>query len=130
MTEREREDLLDLLSDLQHDLGKYVRLPLAMLPRDAGTAELRAALEEALLRTRRSPSGVRSAEALWESFCAEAGERLSAFAAMPALAAAVERALGWRAALADDGPLDRAALEADLEGVGRAIRALLVEVQR
>lgn len=38
------DETMDALLDLSHDLGKYLRLPLALLPVDAGPAEVREAL--------------------------------------------------------------------------------------
>jgi len=125
----QREDLLDLLSDLQHDLGKYLRLPLSLLPRDADCAAVRAALETALLRTRRGPGGTRNAQEIWEAFLQEAGGRFCGFAAFAVLEGAVSRALGWRRALEGDALLDRASVEADLGAVATAIRAILEEVE-
>lgn len=125
----QREELLDLLSDLQHDLGKYLRLPLSLLPRDADAAAVRTALETALLKTRRGPAGARAAQEIWEAFLEEARGRLSSFAAFAPLEGAVSRALGWRRALEGGPAIDRAAVEADLGAVSAAIRALIEEVQ-
>ena len=38
------EAQLDLLFDLLHDLGKYIRMPLSLLPDSAGEQEVRNAL--------------------------------------------------------------------------------------
>ncbi|HKU38874.1 MAG TPA: hypothetical protein VJR89_12025, partial [Polyangiales bacterium] len=59
--------LRELLEDLRHDLVKYVRLPLRMLPPDADAAALRGALECALLRTRESRTVTQSARELWRA---------------------------------------------------------------
>lgn len=119
-------ELADLLADLAHDLGKYLRLPLAWLPAEADEEAVRAAAREALLETRRRGAEVTPASALWEGFLRDAGENLNEFAGWPDLVVVVERALTWVDRL--DGPLDRAALAADLGAVAPAIRALLDEV--
>lgn len=121
----DRMDLEDALAELAHDLGKYVRLPLAWLPADASDAEVRAAAERALFETRRAGDQVTAAATLWADFRAEVGDALAAFASWPALCHAVEVALGWSARL--DG-LDRAQITADLSAVAPAIRRLLDEV--
>ncbi|MCA9539880.1 MAG: hypothetical protein KC620_13375 [Myxococcales bacterium] len=123
---RDPQDLQDALDDLQHDLGKYIRLPLTMLPADADADAVRAAATTALLRTRRGADGPVSAEQLWLRFCDEADGALDALQGWARLTAAVDRALAWRAAL--DGRLDRAVLTADLSAVGDAIRALRAEL--
>lgn len=123
------EDALDRVLDLQHDLGKYLRLPLRMLPRAAGPAELRVAVHEALLETRRGPAGVRSARALWEAFVAESAA-LMARPAFAALAAAMEVALAWEAALAQPAAaLPRARIDEDFAAVQAAIAALRDDVE-
>lgn len=122
------DDTVDLLADLAHDLGKYLRLPLAWLPAEADEAAVREAAREALLETRRRGGEVTPASALWASFLGEVGENLNHFNGWPALVATVERALSWADRL--EGPLDRAALTADLAAVAPAIRALLDAVDR
>ena len=120
---------LDALMDLSHDLGKYLRLPLAMLPEDASPAEICVALETALLRTRVGPQGVRAAREIWLEIRAELAEPLAGNTGFEALESAVERALAWERALGGGG-IDRAALSADFEDVTLCIRALIEEVSR
>lgn len=119
------DDLVDALMDLQHDLGKYVWLPLAMLPADAGPAAVRAAAADALLRTRRGPGGVTSAAEIWAAFTEEVGEALDDAPGFEAVRATVARALAHveRIEVADPAILRR-----DLQAVGPAIRAALREV--
>lgn len=124
-----RDDVLDALLDLKHDLGKYVRLPVAMLPDHASDAELLEALETSLLRTRSGPGGVRSAEDLWSEFADEVGDALDGYESARGLREAVGRALAWRDALGQAGRVvDRLAVEADLGAVGEAIQRLIEEV--
>lgn len=120
------ESLREILDDVQHDLGKHLLLPLRLLPADADADALRRAAGTALLRTRRGPGGAVSAAALWAGFADELAAllgRAPADAGPPwdGLAAAVDRALAWAGRL--DGPIDRAALIADLAAVGEATRA-------
>jgi hypothetical protein len=125
------DDVTDALLDLSHDLGKYLRLPLAMLPVDAGPAEVRGALETALRRTRVGPSGVRPAREIWEGLRAEIAGPLAGSPGFQELEAAVEQALAWERAL-DGGRegIDRAAVAADFEAVAERIRDLIGEVTR
>jgi hypothetical protein len=124
----QREELEDLLLDLQHDLGKYIRLPLSFLPAEAATDEVRAALCTALVETRRSPRGVRSARAIWDAFAGEAREHLTSSPAYAALVQTVERALAWERALGGDDDIDRPRLERELGAVTPAIRAVIEEL--
>lgn len=118
--------LPDLLLDLAHDLGKYLRMPLAFLPRDAPPHEVHAAVRKALLETRPGPKPART---VWESFLAEAGP-LPRNAAMTAMTRAVERALRWETqAKAPAATLDRDAVEADFNAVGKAIRTALAATE-
>jgi hypothetical protein len=124
MVSNRRDDLLDALADLQHDLGKHAPLPLRMLPADADDRAVRAAARDALRRTRRGPNGVTDAATLWDDFRVEVGP-LPAGPAADALREAVARALAWDARLDAPAPLDRAALTADLAALSPAIRALM-----
>jgi hypothetical protein len=124
-----REATLEGLLDLKHDLGKYLVLPLSLLPKGATDMELRAALASALRATRKDRSGVHGARSLWQRFEAELPAALANARALPPLRAAVERALGWEHALDAAAPLERAAVERDLRAVQAAIAALIDEVQ-
>ena len=122
--------LQDMLADLQHDLGKYMRLPVGMLPAQADQAQLRAALGEALQRTRRGPDGVTSARTLWAAFEAELAKALGD-EQLRGLRAAVETALSWESELAEGAaPIDRASLWRDLCAVGDAIEQLSDQLER
>jgi hypothetical protein len=125
------DDAVDALMDLSHDLGKYLRLPLAMLPPDAGPAAVRGAVETALRRTRVGPSGIRAAREIWEGLREEIAGPLAGNPGFQELEEAVERALAWEAAL-DGGreDLDRAAVAADFEAVAERIRDLIGEITR
>ena len=52
------DDMLDALYDLKHDLGKYIRMPVAMLPADAPVQELREALHAAIFATRNTATDI------------------------------------------------------------------------
>jgi hypothetical protein len=119
------DDLLDALLDLQHDLGKYLRLPLAWLPPDAHESEVMAATVKALTCTREGPGGVRPASTIWADFRTEVGDALTAFRGWAVLTAAVARALAWRDNLSS--PLPRERVLADFTAVGVAISALIEE---
>jgi hypothetical protein len=55
----------DQITDLVHDLGKYVHLSARMLAPDATLGDRWSALREDLLETRRGPSGVQTAAAVY-----------------------------------------------------------------
>ena len=122
--------VIDLLEDLEHDLGKYIRLPLAMLPRDASNADIRVAVERALLQTRRTHTSTQSASEIWSKFQRAAGPQLRDRPGYRVLIEAIERALAWAVELDREpsAPIDRPRLERDLGAVGQAIRAAIREV--
>jgi hypothetical protein len=121
-----REEMLDVLMDLKHDLGKYIRMPLAMLPAGAGDEEVTDAVRRGLLETRRGPAGVRSARGLWDEFTVEAKGALGNRAGWQRLESAVFTALTWEERLA--GPLPRLEVDRDLASVGASIQALIEEL--
>ena len=115
-------ELLDLLLDLKHDLGKYLQLPVAMLPPDAGPQALREALEDALSRTRRRGDRVQGAAEIWENFRCE----LAPWGDAPwygRIEGAVEAALALRDA--SSGERGRQEILRVLGGVSREIDFVL-----
>jgi len=125
---RAQSDIVDAILDVKHDLGKYIRMPIAMLPDDATDSALKEALLQALQRTRTGPKGPRSARSIWEGFAAEVGTALGKEPAFGAAAEAVERALAWEARAAGTAPIERRSVEADFAAVGARIQELLNEV--
>ncbi|MGK0357920.1 MAG: hypothetical protein ACI9U2_000203 [Bradymonadia bacterium] len=122
----QRMDLEDALAELVHDLGKYLRLPLAWLPADASADDVRAAAEQALLATRRAGAETIAAASIWAAFTEEVGDSLTQYPGWTTLTQAVEGAFAWADRL--DGPIDRAAVTADMSAVSPAIRSLLQAV--
>jgi hypothetical protein len=121
MTPREVADRL------RHDLGKAIVLSRRWLADGASEAELRAALRDDLLRTRRGPDGVVSAFEVW---AARRGEVLVVFPdhdAVRVIDAAMEALSAERATLDGAGPvaadvLARVAERTDaVEGACRAL---------
>lgn len=127
---KNRDDLLDLLADLQHNLGKYIRLPLSMIEEGASEEQYRTALKSALLQTRKGPSGVLTARQLWEEFVEEAAPQLRDMAEFKALVTAVKHALNWEIYI-DPGspPMPVSDIQDDLAAVSDAIRHLLEGVK-
>ena len=130
MSPAEREQLIDLVLELQHDLGKYLRLPVAMLPAESGPEDLRAAVVEAVYRTRRGPRGERGAQEIWHDLGAESAGGLDAFGAWERVGRAVEQALGLGAQARSGAPLpSREDALAQLSEVASASAELLAEVR-
>jgi hypothetical protein len=123
---------LELLLDLKHDLGKYMLLPLAFLPRDADAAAVRAALARGLLRTRsrRTVGGeeTQSAREIWQASLPALRAGTLPQPALVELEGAMERALAWERVLHDDVAFDRVAVERDLLIVQRAFAELLQDM--
>ncbi len=119
------EDLEDALDDLAHDLGKYIHLPLSLLPNEATDSEFRAAAVKALLETRRGPSGTQSAQTIWSQFRDEVGNELEGKPGWTGVVQAVDHALAWASKIRVTAhELDRAELMNDLTAVTPAIRTL------
>jgi hypothetical protein len=111
--------LLEALDDLAHDLGRHIRLPLALLPIDAPAADVEAAVERAIRRTRTGPRGVVGADELLSDFLED----------VPALRRAdcepLVTAVAQACDLARTRPLpDRERLRTTFEAVATAIAAL------
>ena len=125
-----REELLDLLADLQHNLGKYIRLPMAMLGEGAGEEAYREALRCALLETRKGPSGVLSAQQIWDDFVKKAGGRLRGLSEFKVMVSAVKRALESEMYI-DPGspPMPMADIQEDFAAISDAIRHLMEGVE-
>jgi hypothetical protein len=123
-----RDDLLDMLLDLKHDLGKYIALPLSLLKKDADPGEVRKALEVALRQTRKGPKGVKSARDIWNTFLDEAQIPLSGYRAFPPLKKSVMVALSWESVLKGKSIIPRESVERDLRAVKTAIQGLINEV--
>lgn len=122
------DDLLDALADLQHDLGKYILLPISMLPADATDADVRDALRIALRETRTGPGGSRSAAEIWRGFLAEVGRGLEEIPAWTDLTRAVDQALAWEPGI-DGMVLDRRAIQKDLHAVSQITRRITEQLQ-
>lgn len=127
LTASQKEELLDSLSELKHDLGKYLFLPLGMLPRDADDSSVREAIRVALFETLKSADRCKSAAELWSEFLAEFQIIVEALEPFESLQNAVSDAFAWTTKLG--APVDRARVESDFRAVGQAIGALLHAVQ-
>jgi hypothetical protein len=124
-----KEALSESLFDLKHDLGKYIRLPVSMLPKDASWDEVVIQAERGVLHTRKGPAGEIAAVALFENFASEWGERLAAVDEYWG----VERAVSDAHALLDrirrnEPGLSRGEVEQTLGAVSSAIQLLMEEV--
>jgi hypothetical protein len=129
MNQSEREEVLDLLLELGHELGKYLRMPLAFLPATASPEELCETVRRTLTQTRDGPRGRRSARQLWTTFVHEAGGRLDSLETFQELEAAVGRALAWEGLQVREGTLSRVQIEADFGAISPAIRAVIQDIE-
>ena len=114
--------LIEALEDLAHDLGRHIRLPLALLPIDAPTTAVRDALERALYRTRCGPGGVWSADGLLAEFAAALPPILRD--ELGPLSHAVAQAEHLLDEPIDSTPLAREAIRRRVEAVPEAIAEL------
>jgi hypothetical protein len=124
------EELEDVLDTLCHDLGKYLLMPISMLPRDAGPDALRAALCRALHETRRGPGGVETAREIYEAGHAQLRALGATDAQLAPLRAAMQRALACEAWLSDPArEPSREVLLTELGAVRDALTALYLEAR-
>lgn len=124
-----KEALEESLYDLKHDLGKYVRLPVSMLPKDAPWAEVVAQVDRAVLQTRNGPAGALSAAMLFDRFHEEWGAQLADLPSYAALRASVASACALpKQILQNESGLTREGVEAVLFEVSQSIQRLMDEV--
>ncbi len=124
-----KEELVDILTDLLHDLGKYIYMPLAMLPPDASDTEFMEALGKALYETRGTTTRTRSAREIWKMFLMDEDGRLEGRAGFAQLHETVGRALAWEDFLRPGKPsIPRHRVEHDLAQISVAIRTLIKEL--
>jgi len=111
--------VLEVLDDLAHDLGRHIRLPLALLPIGAPPTEVAAAALRAVQRTRTGPRGVFGAGDLLADFlkAVPAKHRGDCAALEDAVAQAVELATM-------SPPVERERLRVAFESVAAEIAAL------
>ncbi len=130
MTEDAREMVVNQLYDLQHDLAKYIRMPLTFLPSHATDTDLRDALRRALQETYRRGSEIVAADSLWREFLAELPLWVRQLESFARLESAVTRALAWEHSVDDhDSPLDRREVLGDFGAISAAIDLLIVDVE-
>jgi hypothetical protein len=120
-----REELVDILVDLKHDLGKYLRLPLALLPLQADQQQLRLALQTALFATRKDRESTRSARSIWDTFVAEVEPEWLLQDEAVHLRQCVEHALDWELRLQSNHEIERGLAQTDFDSVTNAIQHAL-----
>jgi hypothetical protein len=123
------DDILELLDDLLHDLGKYIALPITMLPEKASQTDLRNAIFFAVRETRTSPLGTQTAQEIWQTFCDDSGNQLVNLPGWHTLTRAVEVACAWADRVGQEAyEINRINLTNDMRAVSAAIRALQDEM--
>lgn len=84
---------IECIDDLRHDLAKYLRQPLAYLPKDAPQEAVESAIDRALLETRRGPQGARPAAEIWHELQSKLSAEFRATREFNTLQLRVESAL-------------------------------------
>jgi hypothetical protein len=123
-----KEEKLEALDSLRHDLGKYLRMPIAFLPSESSAKEVREALVMALHQTKSQGGRYESAREIWEAFVAKNAQNLEEIQEYLVLVDVVERAFRWERALEDEELLDQSAITRDLGEVYSQITRLIGEV--
>ncbi|MEL6543612.1 MAG: hypothetical protein AAFQ82_03240 [Myxococcota bacterium] len=125
-----KEALVNELYDLQHDLAKYIRMPLTFLPSHATDSELRDAMRRALRETYRRGDEVVPAHRLWREFVHETPASIRRLESFSTLERAVTRALAWEHSIDQhDQPIDRSSVLTDFAAITASIDLLIVDVE-
>ena len=126
-----RDDFLDALYDLKHNLGKYIRLPVAMLEQNAKQDDLKDALCIALTKTREHSGVTRGAREIWGEFVDEWRGFAHSTVGFFQLESCFERVMEWEKTLEADSlvTLEKGILDRDLSLVGEKIQSLIDEVE-
>jgi hypothetical protein len=99
----QKDELIDILLDLKHDLGKYLFLHLSHLTVDSPPDMVKDALKTALFETRKVGGRVQTAREIWDRYRSEIDALDYAFSSYELLRAAIAEALEMRRFLdADD----------------------------
>ena len=123
-------ELLDSLYDLQHDLGKHIRLPVALLPEDAEPSAVRQAIGAALRRTGQHQGKPKGAKIIWREFCAQHATQLEMYSTWSGLVEAVSTAIAWEDALDQtERDIPRETVLRDFTSLARAIDRMIDEVE-
>ena len=129
MANHARVELIEHIEDLEHDLGKYLLLPLAMLPHDASSKMVVDAALQGLLRTRSHNGQSQTALELFEQFQRVFEAQCEPLSHWQSLVEAMKVAWAWHKKLQDgEVVVARKAIESDFRAVGQAIRRLKAEV--
>lgn len=122
--------VVDRLHDLQHDLAKYIRMPLTFLPSHSTAYDLRDALHRALRETYRRGDRVIRADELWGECVEWLPAPVKQLESFRRLEHTVKRALAWERAIDDPAAaLERSVLLADFSAIGAAIDLLIMDVE-
>jgi hypothetical protein len=128
--EARKDKLLEDLSDLEHDLGKYIVLPISFLPKDAGKDEILDAVRRALTQTQVKAARTLSAKAIWDGFQKKWSILNGRSESYKSLCSAVDRALGLKEEL-DLGRerIERGNVQRILGNVREQIEIVIEEVE-
>jgi hypothetical protein len=123
------DELLDILLDLEHDLIKYLRLPLSLVQVTDSPEIIRETLRKALFETHKGMAGTRSARVIWMGFLDESRGAMDKFKAFGRLTQCANRMLAWEAMLLPDSPqINLDEVKEDVGCLAKAMTDLIAEV--
>ena len=122
-----KDELIDILLDLKHDLGKYLFLHLSHLTSDSPAETTLDALKVALFETRTVGGRVESAEAIWGRYRQEIDALNYAFAGYDRLIRCVEDALAMRG-FVDPAHATRAPHAGEVQQIARRVSETISDI--
>ena len=122
-----KDELIDILLDLKHDLGKYLFLHLSHLTADSPADATLEALKTALHDTRKVGGKPESAAAIWDRYRAEIDALNYSFDGYERLSQAVANALAM-ARFFDSSTSQRAPHVLEIQQTARKVSETIAEI--
>lgn len=126
-----KDELVEILMDLKHDLGKYMFLHLSHLTQDSPPDMVNEALHTALYETRTVSGVTQSAEQIWQRYKNELALLDYSFDGHARLISAVEAALSMQQFLSrsNERPIHVRQIQKIARQISETISQLILEVQ-
>ncbi len=122
------DNIVDLLYDLKHDLGKYIVLPVAMLPASSDSSAVKKALYNALYKTRVKGDESVSALQIWNGYKYKIKKQLSC-ELWSLLNGAVDKVLALDMVVSSESFVHRDTVLKELTGLSDTIFIIIKRVE-
>lgn len=122
-----KDELIDILMDLKHDLGKYIFLHLSHLTTDSPSDLIEDALHVALFKTRKISGQYQTAEQIWIRYKKEIEALDYSFPSYERLTKCVDAALSMESFLESSPPAHPIHV-GQIQKIARQISETIVEI--